>query len=61
MSEYWWWDTLAVIGLGCAVTTALVTVYMFVSEFRARRKFTREMREFDRQMGALVRAWEKSE
>jgi hypothetical protein len=61
MSGYWWFDAFAYIGMGCVTGAVMCTVYMFVSEFRARRKFTREMREFDRQMGALVRAWEKSE
>lgn len=58
MSEYWLWDTFAYIGMGCVVSAVLCAVYMFTSEIRARRKFTRETREFNKQMSALARAWD---
>ena len=59
MSGYLWFDIFAYIGMACVTVTVLLTAYMFGFELRVRRRETREMREFNRQMAALSKSEER--
>lgn len=60
MSGYLWFDIFAYIGMGCVMSAAILTAYIVGFDLRVRRRESRELREFNREIQALNRIWDRS-
>lgn len=60
MSGYLWFDIFAYVGMACATSAVVAAVYMFAYERRVRRRESREIREFNRQIESLTRIWKRN-